>query len=101
MVRNVELYGAAAVVLFPDPISYIITQDGATGKLETNRLAHMTSNDHMSIVNFPELKWTLIIVGNLPTDVTLTHSVKYFPGDPASPYIDDISSNHSKGFYIS
>ena len=38
MVRNVELYGAAAVVLFPDPISYIITQDGATGKLQITRL---------------------------------------------------------------
>ena len=32
MVRNVELYGAAAVVLFPDPNSYIISQDGVTGK---------------------------------------------------------------------
>ena len=32
MVRNVELYGAAAVVLFPDPNSYIISQDGLAGK---------------------------------------------------------------------
>ena len=32
MVRNVELYGATAVVLFPDPNSYIITEDGVTGE---------------------------------------------------------------------
>ena len=32
MVRNAELFGASAVVLFPDPISYIITEKGDVGK---------------------------------------------------------------------
>jgi hypothetical protein len=32
MVRNVELFGATAVVLFPDPNSYIITENGVAGK---------------------------------------------------------------------
>ena len=32
MVRNAELFGASAVVLFPDPIAYIITEKGDVGK---------------------------------------------------------------------
>ena len=32
MVRNAELFGATAVVLFPDPNPYITTKDGILGK---------------------------------------------------------------------
>ena len=32
MVRNAELFGATAVVLFPDPKSYIISKDSNLGK---------------------------------------------------------------------
>ena len=35
--------------------------------------------------------------GNLPEDVTLSHSVKYVPGDPSSPYVENLSSDKSHG----
>ena len=33
MVRNAEIFGARAVILFPDPNSYIVSENGATGKI--------------------------------------------------------------------
>ena len=41
MVRNAELFGATAVVLFPDPNSYITTKDGNMGK---NRIILSSNN---------------------------------------------------------
>ena len=37
------------------------------------------------------------IVGHLPENISLRHSVKFAPGDPTSPYITDPSSNISYG----
>ena len=36
-------------------------------------------------------------LGNLPEDVILSYSVKYVPGDPTSPYVEDPSSKQSMG----
>lgn len=58
MVRNAQLMGAKAVILFPDPFPYIISQ----------------KNDK---------------VGKLPSNVTLAVDVKFVPGDPNSPYLDE------------
>ena len=55
MVRNLQLFGARAAILFPDPLSYILTEDG--------KLLY------------------------LPENVSLSHSVKFVPGDPLSPYV--------------
>lgn len=35
--------------------------------------------------------------GNLPDNVTLSHSAKFVPGDPFSPYVEDLSLNGSYG----
>ena len=60
MVRNAQLFGAAAVVLFPDPLSYIVSR-----------------ND---------------VLANLPDEVSPSYSVKFVPGDPASPFVAEDES---------
>ena len=63
MVRNAQLFGAKAVILFPDPSSYILTRKGT--------------------------------LGNLPDNISLSHSAKFVPGDPLSPYVASYKTSPS------
>ena len=93
MVRNAELFGASAVVLFPDPISYIITEKGDVGKSYFYIIyGAYKFNARFRFVNFHSH-----IAGHLPENISLRHSVKFAPGDPTTPYITDPSSNISYG----
>jgi len=54
MIRNAQLFGAKAAILFPDPLIYLLNRKGQ--------------------------------LANLPENVSLSHSGKFVPGDPLSPY---------------